>query len=51
MESWVLDRTIEYKGVTYRVLEVLTSDHLLVVEEIQYRNAEYPLSPYIIPGS
>lgn len=53
--KWViiLDLTLDlectYKGVEYKVVEVLRSDMLLVVRKDQFEKGEFPLQTYIIP--
>lgn len=50
MVDLTLNRTIKYKDIIYRIVETLSSDHLLVVEEAEFRKNEFPMSVYIIPG-
>ncbi|WP_164849783.1 hypothetical protein [Niallia taxi] len=44
-----LDRSIEWNGVEYCVLETLSSEHLLVVKKEDYLKENFPLLTYIIP--
>lgn len=47
---FTLDREVEYKGIQYKVVEVLNSDMFLVVKKEDYINEIYPIQTYIIPG-
>lgn len=50
INMFIMDRIVEYKGISYRVLEELNSNALLVVTEADYEKGEYPLSTYVIPN-
>lgn len=45
-----LDRQEIYQGVTYEIIEVLTSDMLLAVPKVDFDKGEFPLTPVVIPG-
>lgn len=45
-----LDRQCVYRGVVYKILEILSSGMLLVVPQDKYEAGEFPLNPVIIPG-
>jgi hypothetical protein len=46
-----LDRECVYLGVVYQIIEVLSSNMLLVVPKKEYDKGKFPLTPLIIPGS
>lgn len=48
--TWLeIDRTVEYKGIEYRVLANLDNDLLLVVLKKDYIKGDFPLQTIIIP--
>ncbi|MDH6373525.1 hypothetical protein M2444_005357 [Paenibacillus sp. PastF-3] len=49
-DMFALDRTIDYGGIIYQVIEVLKSDMLLVVEKAVFDRREFPMPTFIIPG-
>jgi len=50
MLDLTLDRTIEYNGSVFRIVEILQSATLLVIKEEDYQNGKFPLQTYLIPG-
>lgn len=44
-----LDRTVTFKGILYRVLQVLENDLLLVAAKDDLDNKQFPLPTAIIP--
>lgn len=47
--QYVIDRECEFQGISYRIVEVLDSNFLLVVKKIDFDNQQFPLQTYIIP--
>lgn len=47
---FTVNRKVEYKGLIYKVVEVLGSNNLLVVLEKDFNDGNFPLQTYIIPG-
>ncbi|MEI2341622.1 hypothetical protein [Priestia megaterium] len=47
--SYEVDRTSEYQGIEYRVVEVLDNDLLLVVVKADLENGKFPLQTFIVP--
>lgn len=45
-----IDRRVDFQSVKYRVIEVMDSDHLLVVQEERFEQQEYPMDVSIIPS-
>lgn len=45
-----LDRTVEYKGTIYKIVETLNSDMLLVITIEDYEKGIFPIPTYIVPG-
>lgn len=45
-----LERETTYKGIEYKIVEVLNSETLLVVQKDEYNSDSFPLQCYIIPG-
>lgn len=46
---YTIDRTVEYKGVLYRVVSVLENDFLAVVKKDDLEQGNFPLQIYVLP--
>lgn len=49
-ENLHLDRKTNYKGTEYKIVEVLTSGMLLVVNKNEFDAGKFPLQTYVVPG-
>ena len=47
--KYEMNRTVVYKEVEYRVVEVLGSGLLLVIQEDELKLNNYPIQTYVIP--
>lgn len=50
IEDMRLDRSINYNGIDFQIVEVLNSETLLVVKKEDFNSGQFPLQTYIIPG-
>lgn len=50
-ENTPLDRETQYNGTTYKIVEFLSSDLLLVVNKDKYNAREFPLISFVIPNN
>jgi hypothetical protein len=44
-----MERSVEFKGEKYLVVDELPSDFLLVIKDEEAQEAKYPIQTYIIP--
>lgn len=49
-ESISLDRYTNYRGIDYKIVEVLNSEMLLVVKKEDFDKGIFPIQTYILPG-
>lgn len=49
-DFYKLDRTIMYRDTVYQIIEVLSSNLLLVIDKATFDKGEFPLQPLVIPG-
>lgn len=51
VNQYVVDRECTFKGITYKVIEVLDNNLLLVVNKADIDNNEFPLKTFVIPDN